>query len=447
MISSTSRNGRAKAIERFDNWPRSLAQEASILGGVILRNDVLAQLDDLEVDDFYDMKHRIVFSAMRALAAAGRPIDVVTLEAEVEKQEKLDAIGGVAFFGELALKVPTPDNVVDYAAQVKLDARNRRAIIAIGSTLERAKNWPHEAHELIGELAGELQRIEIDHAGPEQGADRDLVLTPRLTDFLGAEADEDDRADWIIRDLVPRGEPVIWGGPMKAGKTWGVMDLALAIALGESWLGFENTLGPARVLGLFLEDNKRRIDVRMSELARGRGRDLRRDEMLGENLSISRAPVRWPSETRSFIRRVRAFAPAFIVIDNLTRIFEGDPKFDEGRSSLHARVGRGRRVAARGDPLAAPHTEAEQRARAGSIRPAARLRRLRRHRAKHDRRDAAPRAEREQSRQTRSLRRSAHARQPRSAARVVRARLPALVRRARSPVRTTRGSRRRVEGE
>ena len=87
--------------------PHNLDAEASILGGVILRNEVLTNLESVEVDDFYDMRHKVVWQAIRNLEATAKPIDVVTLENEIEKQGKLDAIGGIAFIGELALRVPT----------------------------------------------------------------------------------------------------------------------------------------------------------------------------------------------------------------------------------------------------------------------------------------------------------------------------------------------------
>src|ERR1041385_4378489 len=95
--------------------PHNVDVEASILGGIIVRNEVLLQLETLEIDDFYDLKHKVVFEAIRNLEATSRPIDVVTLENEIEKAGKLDAIGGIAFLGELALRVPTADNVIAYA--------------------------------------------------------------------------------------------------------------------------------------------------------------------------------------------------------------------------------------------------------------------------------------------------------------------------------------------
>src|SRR4051812_38186053 len=117
--------------------PHNLDAEASILGGVILRNDVLVNLETLEVDDFYDNRHKVVFQAIRNLEATARPIDVVTLENEIEKAGKLEAIGGIAFLGELALRVPTADNVVAYAEIVSDKHQARKLMLASGEILER----------------------------------------------------------------------------------------------------------------------------------------------------------------------------------------------------------------------------------------------------------------------------------------------------------------------
>src|SRR5678816_616129 len=99
--------------------PHNLDAEASVLGGIFLRNEVLAQLDTLEVEDFYSPKHQAVFTAMRNLEATAKPIDPVTVEAELQRQGKLETVGGLAFLGELALRVPSADNVIHYAEIVQ----------------------------------------------------------------------------------------------------------------------------------------------------------------------------------------------------------------------------------------------------------------------------------------------------------------------------------------
>jgi hypothetical protein len=309
--------------------PRNVAAEQSVLGGIILRPDLLAdpELEDIEADHFYDFANKVVFQAMRNLVAASRPIDIVTLEVEIGKMGRLEALGGVGYLGQLALRVPTPDNVATYAAELRILRRNRLAQVAIASALERSKTWPHDPVELVSELAGELQRIEVDH-GIAEHSRKERWCIP-LEQYLGdEEPDDDDSSDWIIRDLIPRAEPALWGGPMKGGKTWGALDLCLSVALGRPWLGrFENTLGgPARVLGIFLEDNKRRLRKRLWELCRARGTTPNCDE-LRANLRISRAPLRLPDsgDQRRLVAEVKTWGAVLVVIDNLTRVMVGDP--------------------------------------------------------------------------------------------------------------------------
>lgn len=329
IATSVTNGARLRPLPAFDvkSLPKNIDAEASVLGGIILRNETLALLPDLEVDDFYDARHKVVFQAIRNLEATATPIDVVTLEVEIEKQGKLDAIGGVSFLGELALRVPTADNVLAYGETVKTLAKNRAAVVAIASALERAKDWQHDPVELVAELAGELQRLDEQRAVAAQAKAARWVVP--LEDFLGDEEPSDDDAeDWIIRDLIPRNEPMLWGGPMKGGKTWAALDLLISIALGEPWLGrFENTIGePVPVVGLFLEDNQRRLRKRLWELCRARN-ITPNHPTLKKNLRLSRKPMKLPdvAHQRRLTSELKNFGAKFCVIDNLTRVMVGDP--------------------------------------------------------------------------------------------------------------------------
>src|SRR5262245_3648545 len=149
--------------------PHNLDAEASILGGVILRNDVLQQLDTLEVDDFYDHRHKVVFQAIRNLEASARPIDVVTLENEIEKAGKLDAIGGIAYLGELALRVPTADNVIAYAKIVTEKHQARKLMLTAGDILEKGYEDGIEVRDYLDEAEAKIFDVtqSRDKSGPE----------------------------------------------------------------------------------------------------------------------------------------------------------------------------------------------------------------------------------------------------------------------------------------
>jgi replicative DNA helicase len=149
--------------------PHNLDAEASILGGIILRNDVLLQLETLEIDDFYHMPHKIVFEAIRNLEAAAKPIDVVTLENEIEKKGKLEAIGGIAFLGELALRVPTTDNILAYTEIVKDHSQARKLILASSEISEKGYEEGLEIKDYLDDAEAKIFEVtqRKDKTGPE----------------------------------------------------------------------------------------------------------------------------------------------------------------------------------------------------------------------------------------------------------------------------------------
>ena len=149
--------------------PHNLDAEASVLGGIILRNDVLSQLDTIEVDDFYDHRHKVVFQAIRTLEATAKPIDVVTLEVEIERTGKLDAIGGISFIGELALRVPTADNVVTYAEIVMEKHQARKLMLAAGDILEKGYEDGLEIRDYLDDSEQKIFAVtqRNEKSGPE----------------------------------------------------------------------------------------------------------------------------------------------------------------------------------------------------------------------------------------------------------------------------------------
>ena len=72
-----------------------------------------------------------------------------------------------------------------------------------------------------------------------------------------------DPLRWIVPDLLPEGFTLFIGKP-KAGKSWMALDLAIAVATGGKFLDRDCEQGD--VLGMFLEDTKRRIQGRMTSM-------------------------------------------------------------------------------------------------------------------------------------------------------------------------------------
>jgi replicative DNA helicase len=114
--------------------PHNADAEASILGGIILRNEALNNIETLSAEDFYDPRHREVFTAMKSLENKSKPIDPVTIEEELQRTGKLSAVGGLAFLSELVQIVPTADNIFHYA-EIVADHSVARRLIQVSSEL------------------------------------------------------------------------------------------------------------------------------------------------------------------------------------------------------------------------------------------------------------------------------------------------------------------------
>jgi replicative DNA helicase len=182
--------------------PHNIDAEASILGGIVLRNELLAELDTLEIDDFYHHQHKVVFEAMRNLEARSQPIDVVTLDAEIQRRGKSDAIGGIAFLGELALRVPTADNVIAYAAIVQGKRRARDLIIAASEIVRRGYDDNLDVDEYLNDALA--SRVEVRSRQSRQRARRAGEMVKARIKELEERAAAKARGE-VIHNGIPTG--------------------------------------------------------------------------------------------------------------------------------------------------------------------------------------------------------------------------------------------------
>jgi len=144
--------------------PHNLSAEASVLGGVLLRRAALdaPAVAALEVPDFYSPKHQAAWMAIRNLEATSQPIDAVTVEVELQRLGKLDAVGGLAFLGELALVTPSADRVADYAAIVGKLSTRRKVIQACADVLDRLYAADEDDEDLNGSAAKTFAMLAIN---------------------------------------------------------------------------------------------------------------------------------------------------------------------------------------------------------------------------------------------------------------------------------------------
>ena len=93
----TRRRPAAEAyIDLYDGRqpPQDLAAEQSVLGGMMLSKDAIADVvERLRPADFYRPNHRQVYDAILDLFGQGEPADAVTVAAELDRRGSCFASG------------------------------------------------------------------------------------------------------------------------------------------------------------------------------------------------------------------------------------------------------------------------------------------------------------------------------------------------------------------
>ena len=169
--------------------PQDIDAERSLLGAVLISENILADVTEItRPEDFYDARHKLVFEAMWNLYEKHRPVDLLTLTAELRGRKQLKDVGGGAYLTELTNAVPTATHAKAYAELVAKAAVKRRLIKAGEGIVQRAYGEDTEIAEMLGEAEKELFSVS------EQNVKQDLVA---MSDIL---VDTFDRIELLHRN-------------------------------------------------------------------------------------------------------------------------------------------------------------------------------------------------------------------------------------------------------
>jgi replicative DNA helicase len=122
-------SGGAETFERTP--PQDVAAEQSVLGGMLLSKDAVADVVEiLKAPDFYKPSHTIIFDTIIDLYGRGEPADAVTVAAALTDAGNISKVGGANYLHTLMAAVPTAANASYYARIVAERAVLRRVIEA-----------------------------------------------------------------------------------------------------------------------------------------------------------------------------------------------------------------------------------------------------------------------------------------------------------------------------
>ncbi|MTA85077.1 MAG: replicative DNA helicase, partial [Actinobacteria bacterium] len=178
-----SRRGDVNEFERTP--PQDLQAEQSVLGGMLLSKDAIADvIEILRANDFYRPAHEMIYDAVIELYGHGEPVDPVTVAAELTKRGEIAKIGGAPYLHTLVSAVPTAANA-NYYAQIVREQSILRKLIEAGTKVVQLGFSPEgEVDDVVDKAQAEIFAV------TERRASEDYVklntLLPEALDQIEA---------------------------------------------------------------------------------------------------------------------------------------------------------------------------------------------------------------------------------------------------------------------
>lgn len=116
--------------------PQAPELEDSVVGALMIEKEAYASVADLlRPESFYKDKNRLVFEAIRALAAKDEPIDMLSVVEKLKAQGTLTQAGGVSYISDLTRKVASAAHLY-YHAQIVAQKATARDLISLAAQIE-----------------------------------------------------------------------------------------------------------------------------------------------------------------------------------------------------------------------------------------------------------------------------------------------------------------------
>ena len=117
--------------------PQALEVEKTVLGALMIDKDAYSVVCEiLRPESFYEPRNQKVYAAIRDLAMAENPVDIVTVTDQLAKSGTLDDVGGPVYISELSGRVASSANI-EYHARIVAQKFLARQLIEYAGEVER----------------------------------------------------------------------------------------------------------------------------------------------------------------------------------------------------------------------------------------------------------------------------------------------------------------------
>ena len=312
--------------------PQVLDFEKAVLGALMIEKDAYSQVSEiLHPESFYEPRHQRIFAAIRQLNIEQKPVDILTVTEELNRQGVLEDVGGPFYITQLSSLVNSSAHL-EYHARVIAQKYTARELITYTSNIQtKAFDSTQDIDELMQEAEGKLFELsqrnlkkdytQIDpvineaYALLQKAAARSDGLSGISSGFTGLDK---ITSGWQNSDLV------ILAARPAMGKTAFALSLARNIAVDQNIpvaffsLEMANVQLVNRMIQNVCEITGDKIRSGKLEPYEWGQLDLKIKDLLGKPLIVDDTPSLSVFELRTKARRlVREHGVKLIMIDYL----------------------------------------------------------------------------------------------------------------------------------
>ncbi|EID74397.1 replicative DNA helicase [Imtechella halotolerans] len=148
------------SLEKGKIPPQSLDLEEVVLGAMMIDKKGVDQvIDILSPDVFYKDAHKFIFESIIELFQKSEPIDLLTVSAQLRKNQKLELVGGDFYLIQLTQKVSTSAHI-EYHARIIQQKFIQRSLIKISSEIiEEAYDESTDVFDLLDNAESKLYEV------------------------------------------------------------------------------------------------------------------------------------------------------------------------------------------------------------------------------------------------------------------------------------------------
>lgn len=297
--------------------PNDPHAEASVLGGCLSSGRIPDEVADLLGKHFYRPANETLWETMRRLTREGKPCDIVSVRAAIAEQgpAKVRETGGDQYLLSLLHAAPAVPETAAYHADI---IRDRYVLRKVIETAGRVQN---DAYRLIDEAETVRAHAEREFAVIDSGKVDDVSSLLNIDEFTSLPVNQED---WVIPDLLARGERLVLTGSEGLGKTTLIRQFAVCAAAGIAPFS-GRAARPMTCLAIDVENPVGIMVRRWQELvqaSRAHGYPVK-----PERLWIDRRPggmdLADPADLRWLKMRLQATNPDLLVIGPAYKLYIG----------------------------------------------------------------------------------------------------------------------------